>query len=371
MIVAVRNVLLLLLAITALSAAPTARELFDRAQQLSKSGDAAGALQAYVEAVKLDPKLESWDFLNHLPEAIGQRGLSLGAERDKMARAAAPHLQEALRLYLSRHPDNYTATFLLGQSYGFTDQLAEAERLWNSYLARHPRSVRAVFDRDEILSAEKKYDEVIAAHEQLVRFYPCDENAKVGLAGMILDVLPNLPSERRGAILDRAELMLRQALAMDPELLGAMKGLAGILRQKGQNEQANSLEARWKELRTKRREQEKGRREWQISVKQESDDDPRFHSWDSSGRPASLRREPFLIDVDEPAEAPLRISVSGDDKVPHAVSPQATERRGQKYRITYAVTTIGKIPMAQTKDCRVYVTATRASDTMTLIVQPE
>ena len=360
-----RAALLLLIAFSAYG--QTAKELFDRAQQLSKAGDGAAALQAYVEAVKADPSLESWDFINHVPGVIGQP-------------AAAPPFQEALRMYLLRHPDKYSALFLLSQSYEFAKRLSDAEELWNAYLARHPRSVKAVFDRDRILEAEGKYDAVVAAHEKLVAAYPCDEHAVADLASTMLKT-----ANRDLGKVNRAEQVARKALSMDPDYLGGMFGLIEILRAKASLDtghaaaikaEADALQLRWVALRREHDAAFKVRRSWDVFLMQESEDDPRLTSY-SPFRPAEwFRREPFVIKVFEPDDVPLTITIAGDDKVARplpkdAFQAKVEQSRGKKYTVTYAVARLNGVPIVNTKDCRIYVTVKRGADSAALGILPE
>ena len=380
--------LLLLFAVAAYGASSKAKELLDKADQLHKAGDSAGAFQAYVEAVKIDPSVESWDLIDRgYGNVIGTH---LDPAQEKRALAAAPYVQEALRLYLSRHPDKYSAIFLLTQSYTFTGQPGEAERLWNAYLSRRPRNVKAFYDRDEVLEAEGKDSDVLAAHEHLVVLYPCDEHALADLAGRILasaSRASNLTPERRRTMIDRAEAATRRALAPKPDYLGAMHEMRDVLRAKAKlendpnraaalNKEADAMGARWKVLFHEDMAQLKVGRKWDFAIRQVSEDDPRigFYSVRGSMAPNLIRREPFLLEILEPTDAPIRVVIAGDDRVARPLPGNAfrsKNKRGDQYVVTYAVESLGGVPIADVKDCRLYITVTRGNESFTLMAQPE
>lgn len=107
---------------------PAARALLDRADALRKDNDYAGALDAYIDAVKADPAAADLESINaYAPAryAVADENAAKRQEEQQRTDKAAPRQIAALRQYLQLRPADWKATERLI----FLVDLPEAESL--------------------------------------------------------------------------------------------------------------------------------------------------------------------------------------------------------------------------------------------------
>ena len=163
---------------------------------------------------------------------------------------------------------------------------------------------------------------------------------------------------------------LRSYLAQHPRDLAASLALESILVKDGRLNEAMTLQQRVDsqfpcvgQLVPRPAE---GWRAWTVTLIQYSEDETRFEDSTTASKPFGLKREAFSVEVEEPADVPLQAVLVGDDGVEHDLGAGSTRDRGKNVVVTWSIDSIGDVPIALTKDCRVDVVVQRANDTVTL-----
>ena len=107
-------------------------------------------------------------------------------------------------------------------------------------------------------------------------------------------------------------------------------------------------------------------RAWVLTLIQYSSDETRFEDSTTPSKPFGLKREPFIVEIEEPADVPLQVVLVDDAGVEHELPAGSTRERGKNVVVTFTVDSVGGVPIAETKDCRLDVVVQRANDSVTL-----
>jgi tetratricopeptide (TPR) repeat protein len=305
---------------------PKATDLLQQADKYSRAGDSVAALKAYIDAVEIDPSVEKLDLIRSYQTSMPLAFMKTDEEK-KVWRAEQELTNAALRMYVSRHPDDWDALGPLSRSDLLLDRPADAEKVLRGFLARHPDSVAAHRELVGVYSKEEKLTDAFSEAERLAQLPSC-EPKDAALAGETANQLLlkqyHEPSPARTETLTRAEATLNRALERDPENFDALVQLYVLLRDRARTEtdpqraaaltkQADDLRVRARATLERREEITDPRtvsRNWGVSIVQGS------HSQSANlARIMYLKRSPFTIKVGAPDVTPIGLNVFNRDSV--------------------------------------------------------
>jgi TonB family protein len=205
---------------------PTSRALLQRADALQISGDYAGALDAYMEAVRADANAADLHLIDRYAPSVAPpppdeaSRADLQAEQQRADKALARHIA-ALRQYLQLRPGDWEATKRLL----FLVDPPEAESLLEPFLKSRPRDADLYATRGDVRA---KHGRFAAAIDDFVKARELDpQNAEryyiAGVAGYKAVVKDSsLTSAGKRELIKRSLAELRRAEALKPEYFEAM-----------------------------------------------------------------------------------------------------------------------------------------------------
>ena len=321
---------LLCIAAPMLAQSPKATELLQQAHKASHAGDSIGALRAYIEAVKIDPTVESLDLIASYEIPIPRAFLKTDPEK-KSWREERELTGEALRMYVARHPDEWGAVRALSRTDVKIDRPADAEKLLGGFLARHPGNVGAHRELVDVYTAQSKLTDALTEAERLAQLPSC-EPKDAALAGEIAYQLISTrykeTSPARTEMLQRGEAVLARALQRNPENLDALLAMNALLLDRARNEtnpeRQAALMKQLEEVRGRSRallERKKAladprpiSRDWGVTILQGG-----YSESANVTTTMHLQRAPFTIEVSAPAPSPVGLNVLDSDAVARGI----------------------------------------------------
>ena len=219
---------MMLALLLALAIDPRAQALLDRAEKLDAARDPAGAVQAYIDAVKIDPSAENLDRLLQ----YGSFYIRSDADRPK-EKVVEPLMTLALRDYLSRHPNSLTAIERLAPLL----PVAEGEKLVDDYLRTDPHNVRAWQARSGLHYANGRYDESLADLQKIANFEPNVAKHRVAIEWTSYHIAGKMENTaKKHEYIARGLAAGRQAMELDPSDYTAVAMVSLLLREEAKLE---------------------------------------------------------------------------------------------------------------------------------------
>jgi len=207
---------------------PRVHALFERADALDAAHDPAGAVQAYIDAVKIDPSADDLDRLLRYGLAYIRSDADLPKEK-----LVEPLMTSALQDYLSRHPNTLRAIERLAPLL----PPAEGEKLVDDYLRTDPHNVRACHARSAPHYANGLYEESLADLQRIANFEPkvaehrvAIEYVNYSIAGKMQDAAKKRDHIARGLAAGR------QAMELDPSNYTAVAMASLLVREEAKLE---------------------------------------------------------------------------------------------------------------------------------------
>ena len=207
---------------------PHAQALLQRADALDAARDPAGAIRAWMEAVKIDPSADDLDRLLQYGTAYIRSDADLPKEK-----VVEPLMQSALQDYLGRHPNTLQAIERVAPMLPLADGL----KLVDDYLRTDPRSIRGWQARSAVNFGHARYDESIADLQKIVEIEPKNAIRRVAIESAHYGVVQKLddPARKREHIARGLEAG-RQAMEMDPADASAPSLMGMLLREEAKIE---------------------------------------------------------------------------------------------------------------------------------------
>ena len=180
--------------------------LLDEATALEKSGDRAGAIEKYEEAIKENPESFSAEVrlarllkkAKRVDEAIPHFRSAVKLSSGRAARGVKTELatvlswrdnkDEALDLYievLGDDPKNTEARMGLARVYSWTGRYVEARQEYGTILKRRPKSTEARMGMARVSSWQGDYDFAIETYRGILKGDPDNTEARVGLINVL------------------------------------------------------------------------------------------------------------------------------------------------------------------------------------------
>lgn len=227
---------------------------------LMEAGERAESLGNLGEGVRLRPKSaeahnafgEAHHAFGDLPRARAEFEIAVGLDpafsqgrvnlasvllEQGEARAAAPHLDRALRL-LGQKPDAAYPLYLRAKIFAESRDAAKAVHDLEQAVALRPDFAEAWSDLGESRKALANDEGAVAAFQKAVELDPSDAVARTRFGTLLLSL--DRPHD--------AVAHLREAARLDPKNQSALYGLQSALRQDGQLAQAEEAKRRLAEL---------------------------------------------------------------------------------------------------------------------------
>jgi tetratricopeptide (TPR) repeat protein len=158
---------------TAASAPGEARALLEKGKQLYREDQDAVAVEAFQQAIKLDPDLAEAHFR-----------LGLGYETlDKAEEAEAEYKKavESYKKHLSNNPDDAEAHYNLGQTYASLHQYSDATREYRQAIKLKNDDAEMYYDLGIALTRLAQYSEAAAAFSKSLEIDPDNYRAEDAL----------------------------------------------------------------------------------------------------------------------------------------------------------------------------------------------
>lgn len=150
-----------------------ARSLLDKGKELYRNDQDQEAVQAFTEAIKLDP-----DFPEaHFRLALGYETLGKQEEAEKEYKKAV----ETYKKYLTGNPDDAEAHYALGQTYAGLSQYSEAIREYREATKRKEDDPDMFYDLGVAYTKLAQYDAAAAAFSKSLEIDPDNYRAQDGL----------------------------------------------------------------------------------------------------------------------------------------------------------------------------------------------
>jgi tetratricopeptide (TPR) repeat protein len=150
-----------------------ARELLSKGRELYRDDQDEQAVQAFQQAVKLDPELAEAHFRLGLGyEALGKRD---------EAEAEYKKAVENYKKYLEQHDDDAEAHYNLGQTYAGLDQYSDAIREYREATKLKQNDADVYYDLGVAHTKLAQYDAAAAAFSKALEIDPENYRAQDGL----------------------------------------------------------------------------------------------------------------------------------------------------------------------------------------------
>lgn len=150
-----------------------ARTLLDQGKEFYRNDQDAEAVQAFSEAVKLDPELAE----AHFRLALGYESLGKQEEAEAQYKKAV----ETYKKYLADNPDDGEAHYALGQTYAGLSQYSEAIREYREATKRKEDDADIFYDLGVAYTKLAQYDAAAAAFTKSLAIDPDNYRAQDGL----------------------------------------------------------------------------------------------------------------------------------------------------------------------------------------------
>ena len=150
-----------------------ARSLLDKGKELYRNDQDEEAVQALVEAVRLDPNLAEAHFRLGLGyESLGKREEAEGEYKKAV---------EVYKKYLGEHPDDAEAHYALGQTYAGLSQYSDAIREYREATKRKEDDPDMFYDLGVAHTKLAQYDAAATAFSKSLEIDPDYYRAQDGL----------------------------------------------------------------------------------------------------------------------------------------------------------------------------------------------
>lgn len=150
-----------------------ARELLEQGKQLYRDDQDEKAVQAFQEAVKLDPDLAE----AHFRLGLGYESLAKREESEAEYKKAV----ETYKKYLAEHPDDSEAHYNLGQTFAGLGQYSEAIREYRLATKLKEDDADIFYDLGMAYTKLAQYDAAAAAFSKSLEIDPDNYRAQDGL----------------------------------------------------------------------------------------------------------------------------------------------------------------------------------------------
>ena len=150
-----------------------ARSLLDKGKELYRNDQDTEAVQAFTEAIRLDPDLAE----AHFRLALGYETLGKQEEAEKEYKKAV----ETYKKYLADNPDDAEAHYALGQTYAGLSQYSEAIREYREATKRKEDDPDMFYDLGVAHTKLAQYDAAAAAFSKSLELDPDYYRAQDGL----------------------------------------------------------------------------------------------------------------------------------------------------------------------------------------------
>jgi len=150
-----------------------ARELLEQGKQLYRDDQDEKAVQAFEEAVKLDPDLAE----AHFRLGLGYKALAKREESEAEYKKAV----ETYKKYLADHPDDSEAHYNLGQTFAGLGQYSEAIREYRLATKLKDDDADIFYDLGVAYTKLAQYDAAAAAFSKSLEIDPENYRAQDGL----------------------------------------------------------------------------------------------------------------------------------------------------------------------------------------------
>jgi Flp pilus assembly protein TadD len=141
-----------------------ARTLLDQGKELYRNDQDTEAVQAFTEAVRLDPELAE----AHFRLALGYESLGKEEEAEGQYKKAV----ETYKKYLADNPDDAEAHYALGQTYAGLGQYSEAIREYREATRRKEDDPDIFYDLGVAHTKLAQYDAAAAAFSKALQIDP-------------------------------------------------------------------------------------------------------------------------------------------------------------------------------------------------------
>lgn len=138
---------------------PEATEIYNQALNFEIAGDTDSAIQAYRQAIELDP--EYCDAMDNLALLLKQLG----------------NYEEAISLYqqsLAIFPDGYVAHLGLANTYSSLEQYENAIVEYEALIRLYPDDPEGYYGLGSVYFSQEKYEDALAQFEQAEKLYEAE-----------------------------------------------------------------------------------------------------------------------------------------------------------------------------------------------------
>ena len=150
-----------------------ARSLLDKGKELYRNDQDSEAVQAFMEAIRLDPDLAE----AHFRLALGYESLGKREEAENEYKKAV----ETYKKYLAENSDDAEAHYDLGQTYAGLGQYSEAIREYREATRRKEDDPEMFYDLGVAHTKLAQYDAAAAAFSKSLEIDPDNYRAQDGL----------------------------------------------------------------------------------------------------------------------------------------------------------------------------------------------
>jgi Flp pilus assembly protein TadD len=150
-----------------------ARSLLDKGKELYRNDQDTEAVQAFTEAIRLDPELAE----AHFRLALGYESLGKREEAESEYKKSV----ETYKKYLAGNPDDAEAHYALGQTYAGLGQYSEAIREYREATRRKEDDPDMFYDLGVAHTRLAQYDAAAAAFSKSLEIDPDNYRAQDGL----------------------------------------------------------------------------------------------------------------------------------------------------------------------------------------------
>lgn len=150
-----------------------ARELLAKGRELYRNDHDEEAVQAFQQAVKLDPELAE----AHFRLGLGYKALGKQDEAEAEYKKAV----ETYKKYLEQHDDDAEAHYNLGQTYAGLDQYSDAIREYREATKLKQNDADVYYDLGVAHTKLAQYDAAAAAFSKALEIDPDNYRAQDGL----------------------------------------------------------------------------------------------------------------------------------------------------------------------------------------------
>jgi tetratricopeptide (TPR) repeat protein len=150
-----------------------ARSLLDKGKELYLNDQDTEAVQAFTEAIRLDPELAE----AHFRLALGYESLGKREEAESEYKKSV----ETYKKYLAENPDDAEAHYALGQTYAGLGQYSEAIREYREATRRKEDDPDMFYDLGVAHTKLAQYDAAAAAFSKSLEIDPDNYRAQDGL----------------------------------------------------------------------------------------------------------------------------------------------------------------------------------------------